>query len=100
MASLSLLVFGGCASQSRESAAAAPPPPQQPTLAGVVLPTEAVLAWESSRQGIPPFDRFEFSRNDEQINLVSREPINATRQWPQPARPREEHVRFWYWRQQ
>lgn len=72
----------------------------QPARANVVLPTAPVLAWQNSPEGIPVYDRFEFSRNDALVNAVTRVPLNATRQWPEPLPPREQHVRFWYWEQQ
>lgn len=46
-----------------------------------------------------PFERWEFSRNDERVNAVRSVPLSAARQWPQPPRPAERRIRFSDWQQ-
>jgi len=46
-----------------------------------------------------PFERFEFSRNDDRVNPVRSVPLLASRQWPQPPRPAERRIRFSDWQQ-
>jgi len=96
-----LAALGGCATsanQARPATEAAKPRPQPP-LASAVLPGEAIVRYQDAPDGTLPFERFEFSRNDERLSVVHRGPIEGTRQWPEPPRPRERPVIFLRWRQ-
>lgn len=70
----------------------------------LVFSSAPVRNWHASNAGEPGVgliaaDRYEFSRNDARLSPLSRGPILATRQWPEPPRPLERPVRFWRWQQ-
>ena len=102
---LGLLGLGlgvGCAQKveppfAAEVRTAAPSP-------ALVFSSAPVRTWHTANAGEPGVgliaaDRYEFSRNDSRLTPVSRGPVLATRQWPEPPRPAERPVRFWRWQQ-
>lgn len=96
------VALGGCASSGNHKQPAEPvsaTPKWTAPLAAPVMPGEAIVAYQNSLSGTLPFERFEFSRNNERLSYVRQVPIEATRQWPEPPRPRERPVIFQRWRQ-
>ena len=85
-----ICVLGGCSSTR-----------VRPINAGSALVFEHPGIVEGTRSGrmTPVVNRFEFARNDAARHIVEPGPMLATRQWPEPAPPRERRVRFRYWEQ-
>lgn len=98
---LGVVVSGGCASSANHAkqATVAPAPKPEPPRASPVMPGEDIVRYQASAGGTLPFERFEFARNNGLLNVVREVPIQASRQWPEPPRPRERPVIFLRWRQ-
>ncbi|MCA9294563.1 MAG: hypothetical protein KDA20_12190 [Phycisphaerales bacterium] len=94
-AALSLLALasalGACAAPPRT------PVSQTASSARLTMPTDQVLALDRSAWGTSEPARFEFSRRDEALSATRRVPLQATREWPTPARPTERRVIFRRW---
>ncbi len=95
----------GCANAPRGPAYLATPEdaaaPANPALArtSLALPSQAILDYEGSAEGTFAADRFEFSRRDAAVSALTRVPLLATSQWPEPGQPAERPVRFTRWQQ-
>lgn len=80
---------------------AASPPAQElqrtASAARLAMPGTAVLAFDRSPDGTSEPARFEFARRDRDLNATIRAPLQATREWPTPARPLERRIIFRRW---